>query len=46
MISVIKIKFLPHGIKKVLSDIINPNQTGFLYGRYGEDNIRQVLETI
>ena len=31
---------------KVLSDIIHPNQTGFLHGRYIGDNIRQVLETI
>ena len=35
-----------HRIKKVLSDIIHPNQTGFLHGRYIGDNIRQVLETI
>ena len=30
----------------MLSDIIHPNQTGFLHGRYIGDNIRQVLETI
>ena len=33
-------------MKKVLSDIIHPNQKGFLHGRYIGDNIRQVLETI
>ena len=30
----------------MLLDIINPNQTGVLHGRYIGDNIRQVLETI
>ena len=29
-----------------MSDIIHPNQTGFLHGQYIGDNIRQVLETI
>ena len=32
--------------KKVLPDIIHPDQTGFLHGRYIGDNIRQLLETI
>jgi hypothetical protein len=35
-----------HRIKKDLSDIIHPNQTGFLHGRYIGDNLRQALETI
>jgi hypothetical protein len=39
-------KCLADRFKKVLSDIIHPNQTGFLHGRYIGDNIRQVLETI
>jgi hypothetical protein len=39
-------KCLAHRIKKVLSDIIHPNQADFLHGRYMGDNIRQVLETI
>ena len=35
-----------HRIKKVLSDIIHPNQTVFLHGRCIGDKKRQVLETI
>ena len=39
-------KCLVHIIKKVLSDIIHPNQTGFLHGQHIGVNIKQVLETI
>ena len=39
-------KCIAHRIKKVLPDIVHPDQTGFLHGPYIGDNIWQLLETI
>ena len=39
-------KVIANRMKKVLPDLINNSQTGFLKGRYIGENIRTILETI